>query len=210
MTIALTKEQLQVIMPAAKEENIELYLTALNEKLPEFNILSNLQVAHFIAQIAHESGSFIYKTENLNYSAKALRGVFGKYFHSDEIASEYARKPESIANIVYANRMGNGGTDTGDGWRYRGRGLIQLTGRNNYFRCGSDIGIDLENEPELLAEDANAAVAAACWYWQSNKINAPADQDDVKQVTRKINGGYHGLDDRNAFLNRAKKVLDVI
>ncbi|KGJ87929.1 glycoside hydrolase family 19 protein [Colwellia psychrerythraea] len=210
MTIVLSKEQLQAIMPAAKVENIEFYLTALNNQLSDYQIISNMQVAHFIAQIAHESGSFKYRRENLNYSAKALRAVFGKYFPSDEMAEKHARNPESIANIVYANRMGNGDSDSGDGWRYRGRGLIQLTGRNNYTRCGSDIGLNIEAEPELLAKDAETAVAAACWYWQSNKLNGPADQDDIRLVTRKINGGYHGLEERIAFLNRAKEVLNVI
>jgi len=210
MTIVLSKEQLQAIMPAAKVDNIEFYLTALNNQLSEYQIISNMQVAHFIAQIAHESGSFKYRRENLNYSAKALRAVFGKYFSSDEMADEHARNPESIANIVYANRMGNGDSDSGDGWRYRGRGLIQLTGRNNYSRCGADIGLNIEAEPELLAKDAETAVAAACWYWKINKLNSPADQDDIKLVTRKINGGYHGLEERTAFLNRAKEVLDVI
>jgi len=207
MSIQLNKEQLQAIMPSAKEENIEFYITALNEKLAEFEIDTNLRVAHFIAQIAHESGSFKYRKENLNYSAKALRSVFGKYFTSDDMADTHARKPEVIANIVYANRMGN--SDSGDGWRYRGRGLIQLTGRDNYVRCGSAIGSNIEAEPDLLAEDANAAVAAACWFWQSNKLNALADDDEIKKITRKINGGYNGLEDRTAILARAKTVLDV-
>jgi len=207
MSIQLNKEQLQAIMPSAKEENIEFYITALNEKLAEFEIDTNLRVAHFIAQIAHESGSFKYRKENLNYSAKALRSVFGKYFTSDGMADTHARKPEVIANIVYANRMGN--SDSGDGWRYRGRGLIQLTGRDNYVRCGSAIGSNIEAEPDLLAEDANAAVAAACWFWQSNKLNALADDDEIKKITRKINGGYNGLEDRTAILARAKTVLDV-
>jgi len=209
MSIQLNKEQLQAIMPSAKEENIEFYITALNEKLMEFEINTNLRVAHFIAQIAHESGCFKYRKENLNYSAKALRTVFGKYFTSDDMADTHARKPEVIANIVYANRMGNNDSDSGDGWRYRGRGLIQLTGRDNYVRCGSAIDSNIEAEPDLLAEDANAAVAAACWFWQSNKLNALADDDEIKKITRKINGGYNGLEDRIAILARAKTVLDV-
>jgi putative chitinase len=209
MTIVLSKEQLQAIMPTAKAENIDFYLSAINAKLAEFKIDTPLRVAHFIAQIAHESGSFRYRKENLNYSANALKGVFGKYFGSNEIADEYARKPEKIANIVYANRMGNGDTDSGDGWNYRGRGLIQLTGRDNYARCGADTGADIESDPDLLAEDADTAVAAACWYWQTNKLNIHADEDDIKKVTRKINGGYHGLDDRATFLERAKIVLYV-
>ncbi len=106
--------------------------------------------------------------------------------------------------------MGNGDTNSGDGWRYCGRGLIQLTGRDNYARCGSDTGLNIEEEPDQLADDANAAVTGACWYWKENNLNALVEKDDIKAITRKINGGYHGLEDRTTFLNRAKEVLDVI
>lgn len=203
----IDKSQLALIMPAAREQDIDWYLDALNEQLPKFDIDTPLRLAHFIAQIAHESGSFKYKSENLNYSAKALRAVFGKYFDSDEMAEQYARKPEQIANIVYAGRMGNGDTESGDGWRYRGRGLIQLTGRENYSHCAQAIGVDCENQPELLSDDAQATVAAACWYWQSRKLNDLADMDDVKGITRKINGGLHGLEERSAFAERGKDVF---
>ncbi len=210
MTIELNKEQLQVIIPRAKEEKIDFYLPELNKKLPEFKIDTHMRVVHFIAQIAHESGSLNYHRENLNFSAKALRKVFGKYFTSDEMADKFARNPEGIANIVYANRMGNGGVDSGDGWKYRGGGLIQLTGRDNYVRCGNSTKMNIEVEPELLAKDAEAAVTAACWFWQSNKLNASADVDDIKKITKTINGGYHGLNDRLAYLNRAKEVYAVV
>lgn len=205
----IEKSQLTAIMPAAREQDIDWYLEALNQQLPKFDIDTPLRMAHFLSQIAHESGSFKYKSENLNYSAKALRAVFGKYFDSDEMAEQYARKPEDIANVVYANRMGNGDTASGDGWRYRGRGLIQLTGRENYAHCAQAIDMDCENTPELLNEDAAAAVAAACWFWQSRKLNDLADQDDIKSITRKINGGYHGLQERESFCNRAKNVFNI-
>jgi len=205
----LTAVQLQEVMPQAREENIEKYLQPLNELMSEYDINTPMRQAQFLAQIAHESGSFKYCVENLNYSAKALRAVFGKYFKDDSSAEQHARKPEAIANIVYANRMGNGNTDSGDGWKFRGRGLIQLTGRDNYEQCGQGINQGLVENPDHLSEHASAAVAAACWYWNSRKLNQDADQDDVKAITKKINGGYNGLEDRIEFLERAKKVLKV-
>lgn len=202
-----TKEELQQIMPKATEENIEKYLPALNHQMETYEITTPLRKAHFIAQLAHESGNFRYDTENLNYSAKALRAVFGKYFPTDEMAEEYARQPERIACLVYANRMGNGDVPSGDGWKFRGRGLIQLTGFNNYEQCGTEIGIDLIEEPDRLAKDPEVAVAAAGWYWQSRKLNFYADKDDVRKITKLINGGYNGLEDREEYLERAKQVL---
>lgn len=209
MTKNLTSDNLKKIMPKSSEENIDFYLPALKDQILKFGIENDLQLAHFIAQIAHESGSFKYKVENLNYSSKALRSVFGKYFKDDESAENYARQPEKIANIVYANRMGNGDTTSGDGWKYRGRGLIQLTGRENYKTCSKSIKINIEEDPDLLIEDANAIVAASCWYWQSRGLNELANLDDIKQITRKINGGYNGLDDRVEYLTRAKNTFGI-
>jgi putative chitinase len=203
----LTAVQLQEIMPKASKENINKYLPALNRQLPKFEIVTPLRQAHFIAQVAHESGSLRYSSENLNYSAKALRAVFGKYFTTDAMAEEYARKPEKIANRVYANRMDNGDEESGDGWKFRGRGLIQLTGRANYRKCSRAIGIDLEETPDMVADDPDVSVAAVCWFWLSNNLNQHADRDDVKKITRIINGGYHGLEDRTDFLEKAKAVL---
>lgn len=204
-----TEDSLKQIMPNAKVEDIDHYLDALNSKMQIYDINTPLRAAHFIAQLAHESGSFKYRYENLNYSAKALRAVFGKYFPTDELAEEYARNPERIANRVYANRMNNGNEASGDGWKYRGRGLIQLTGKENYTKCGDTLKIDLVNKPDLLAQDANAAVAAACWFWDSRKLNGFADQDNIMTITKLINGGYNGLEDREQYLERAKKVLGI-
>jgi putative chitinase len=204
-----TEDSLKQIMPNAKVEDINHYLNALNTEMQEYDINTPLRAAHFIAQIAHESGSFKYSSENLNYSAKALRSVFGKYFPTDELAEEYARKPEKIANRVYANRMNNGNEASGDGWKYRGRGLIQLTGKENYTKCGDALKIDLVNKPDLPAQDANAAVAAAIWFWDSRKLNTYADQDNIKTITKLINGGYNGLEDRTQYLERAKQVLGI-
>ncbi len=200
---------LQSIMPKARVGDLNKYLDALNEEMPGAAIHTPLRIAHFIAQLAHESGNFRYHTENLNYSAKALRGVFGRYFPTDEKAEAYARQPEKIASRVYARRMGNGDEASGEGWKYKGRGLIQLTGKDNYSRCGAALGLDLVNEPEQVAENPNTAVAAAAWFWNHRNLNAYADQDDVKAITKRINGGYHGLEDRTHFLNSAKEALGV-
>lgn len=204
-----TAETLSEIMPKASQENIDKYLGALNGEMSKFDINTPLRAAHFIAQLAHESGSFHYSSENLNYSAKALRAVFGKYFPTDELAEEYARQPEKIASRVYADRMGNGDETSGEGWKYRGRGLIQLTGKDNYTNCGNATGMELVSNPDQLAENADAAVAAAGWFWDMRKLNGYADADDVKAITKRINGGYNGLEDREAYLARAKKVLGI-
>ncbi|ALU42132.1 glycoside hydrolase family 19 protein [Pseudoalteromonas rubra] len=205
----LKQSLIKDIMPHASVDNIRYYLSALNSVLPEYEITTPLRVAHFLAQIGHESGSLKYKQENLNYSAVALRTVFGKYFDDETIAADYARKPELIANRVYADRMGNGDEASGDGWRYRGRGLIQLTGKSNYQRCSEAIGQDLLSHPELLCSEPDVAVRSACFYWQSRKLNRLADQDELVAITRKINGGIHGLEDRAAFLNRAKQFMSI-
>lgn len=203
----ITKEQLREMMPLAANSSLEKYLAPLNHQMSKGGVDTPLRIAHFIAQLAHESGSFKYDTENLNYGAGALKAVFGKYFKTQEMLDEYARQPEKIANVVYANRMGNGNAASGDGWRYRGRGLIQLTGQNNYEACGKGIGVDLIESPEVLSIDPEISVAAAVWYWNSRKLNQYADEDNIEKITRRINGGYHGLDDRKEFLARAKKAL---
>ncbi len=204
-----TADTLKQIMPKASQDNVDKYLGALNGEMAKFEINTPLRAAHFIAQLAHESGSLHYSCENLNYSAKALRAVFGKYFPTDDLAEEYARQPEKIANRVYASRMGNGDETSGEGWKYRGRGLIQLTGKDNYTNCGKGIELNLIDNPEQLADDANAAVAAAGWFWDMRKLNGYADEDDVKAITKRINGGYNGLEDREAYLARAKEVLGI-
>ncbi|GAB5526647.1 MAG: hypothetical protein Roseis2KO_45190 [Roseivirga sp.] len=207
--VVITVQQLRDIMSGATEENIEKYAPALNDEMQKYEVHTPLRVAHFIAQIAHESGSFRYSSENLNYSAKALRAVFGKYFPDDATAEAYARQPEKIANKVYASRMGNGDEASGDGWKFRGRGLIQLTGTENYTNCGKGIGRDLLNDPDQLATDAHAAVAASLWFWNSRSLNTHADNDDVETITRRINGGLNGLDDRVKYLGKAKAVLGI-
>lgn len=200
----LSLEQLYKINGNLNKNECEYYLDSLNVVLPNKEINTSLRLCHFLAQIIHESGHFKYKSENLNYSAKALRSVFGKYFKTDAIANEYARKPEKIANRVYANRMGNGDEASGDGWKYRGRGLIQLTGKCNYDACGKAVGLDLLGNPDLLTESAEASVLAACWFWNKNGLNQFADKDDITTITKRINGGTNGLEDRKSNLSKAK------
>ena len=167
-----------------------------------------LRKAHFLAQVAHESGGLKYSAENLNYSAQGLRSVFGKYFKTNDIAALYARKPEKIANRVYADRMGNGNEASGDGWKFRGRGLIQLTGKDNYQQFAKDYGIDCVNNPDLLL-DPQFALASACWFWQKRNLNTFADKDDIVMVTKRINGGVNGLNDRQQYLDSFKRIYEI-
>jgi len=177
------------------QDAVDKWLPWLNMTMVRFNINTPMRQAMFLSQIAHESGGFRHVSENLNYSASALRRVFGKYFPTDEMAYEYARKPEKIANRVYANRMGNGNEASGDGWKYRGRGLIQLTGKNNYLSFSLAADNNSFIDPGLLTEPEYAAMSAG-WFWQDNGLNVLADTGDVRAVTRRINGGYNGLADR--------------
>jgi len=186
------------------------YIGDLEETLPRYGIAeSRLRLAHFFSQVLHESGQMRYDTENLNYSAKALRAVFGKYFDTDQQAEAYARQPERIANRVYANRMGNGGESSGDGWRYRGRGLLQLTGKNNYKAFAAWLGDErVLSEPDRVATDY--AVHSAVYYWDKNKLNTIADRDDVVTLTKRINGGLNGLSHRRELLNKANGLLAML
>lgn len=203
------RETLYKINNNLNKNDCDYYYEALNKILPQYEINTKLRVCHFLAQILHESGHLKYKSENLNYSAKALRSVFGKYFKTDEIAKEYERKPEKIANRVYANRMGNGNEASGDGWKFRGRGLIELTGCSNYKACGQDLGLDLVKNPDLIVSDAEICVKTACWFWNKNKLNELADKDDINNITKRINGGLNGIDDRCKILNLAKDQINI-
>lgn len=206
----LTLEQLHSINNKYYIDTCTYYLDAFNKVLPSFEINTPLRVCHFLAQIIHESGYLRAKVENLNYSSQALSRVFSKYFPSNSIAEEYERQPEKIANRVYANRMGNGDEDSGDGWKYRGRGLIQLTGKDNYKSCGNNLGLDLVNNPDLIINDPEVNVKTACWFWKKNDLNSLADKDDITSITKRINGGINGLTDRKNKLDVCKKVLGLI
>ena len=200
----ITQEQLKSCI--GKNAYLNYWVTALNSILPDYEINTPQRVAAFIAQTAHESGNYVFLRENLNYRAASLRKTFAKYFPDDGIAAAYANQPEKIANRVYANRMGNGDEASGDGWRYCGRGLIQLTGKNNYQDFADSIETPVEEITEYL-ETFEGAVQSACWFWENNNLNKWADAGDIKTMTKIINGGYIGLEDRIKHYNHALEVF---
>ena len=205
----LTLEQLKQLLP--KNPYVEHWHKALSQLLPDYEINTPQRVAAFIAQCAHESGGFMVLKENLNYKAASLRKIFPKYFPDDAIAQRYASMPnkqEAIANRVYANRMGNGPEESGDGYRYCGRGLIQLTGRQNYTWFAASLEITPEEATEYLGTFEGAA-QSACWFWETNKLNQWADAGDIVTLTKRINGGTIGLDDRIKHYEHALHVLGV-
>jgi putative chitinase len=197
--------QLQKIFPKTTVETLSKYVEPLIKVFKTYEINTPLRQAHFLAQVGHESGGFNFTKENLNYSADALLKVFPKYFNADSAAS-HARNPQMIANRVYANRMGNGDVVSNDGYNYRGRGLIQLTGKTNYTAFSKSVGLDLTKVVPYLETPEGAAMSAG-WFWDTNKLNAKADTDNIQSVTKTINGGTHGIDDRMAILARAKTAL---
>ena len=199
-----TREQLSSVI--GNNPDLDGWYDALSSILPTYEIDSPQRVAAFIAQCTHESGGFKRLKENLNYKAESLRRVFPKYFTSDALAQEYAHKQEQIANRVYGGRMGNGDESSGDGFRYCGRGLIQLTGRNNYTKFAESIGMAVEEVPSLL-ETFEGAVKSACWFWRTNNLNQYADAGDILTMTKRINGGTIGLEDRIKHYNHALEVF---
>lgn len=189
--------------------NPQKWFDAINANLPLYQINTKLRVAAWIAQTGHESLGYAWISENLNYTAIQLQEVFPYYFPDSDIANNYAHQPEKIANKVYANRMGNGAESSGDGWKYRGRGLIQLTGRSNYSKCSASLYGDaniLLNDPDILIS-SDGAVRSACYFWNSHSLNSLADQSDMNQITQIINGGTNGSADRIARYNRALAAL---
>ena len=198
----ITQPQLLQILPQARQV-AGFFVPALNAAMTRFKINSPVRMAAFIAQVGHESGQLTRMVENLNYSADRLQAVWPNRFDA-ALAAQLARKPEQIANIAYGGRMGN--TLPGDGWKYRGRGLIQLTGANNYRAAGAALGLDLVNHPELVEQPETAALVAG-WFWQSNGLNELADSGQFAKITRVINGGLAGQADRLALRDLAAKVL---
>jgi predicted chitinase len=191
-------------------DDAEQYIDQFELVLPKFGIADSRQrLAHFFAQILHESGCLHFDMENLNYSADALLKVFPKHFRTREEAEAFARKPEKIANRVYANRMGNGNEASGDGWKYRGRGLIQLTGKDNYeaFAKWAD-DPRIVDDPDLVSSEY--AVQSAVYFWDSRHLNTLADNDDVVGLTKRINGGTNGLAHRRELLNKAMGLLAML
>lgn len=192
-----------------KNKNPQIWYDSFSEHFPAFGITTPARVAGFIAQCQHESLDFTVLQENLNYSAKGLMGVFKKYFPDEATANAYARKPEMIANRVYANRMSNGPESSGDGFRFRGRGILQITGRDNYTRCSRELFGDdcLVENPDLLRQ-ASYATLSACWFWQKNSLNAICDSGDIVLLSKRINGGTIGLEDRVKHWNIALDLFE--
>ena len=198
----ITSQQLLQILPNAGQV-VGVFVPVLNTAMSRYQIVGAKRIAAFIAQVGHESAQLTRLVENLNYSADALRKNWPIRF-SVELASVVARKHEQIANIAYGNRMGN--TASGDGWKYRGRGLIQITGKNNYRVCGEELGLDLIEQPELLEKPQHACMSAA-WFWATSGLNTLADAGKFVAITQRINGGQTGAADRQALYARALKVL---
>jgi putative chitinase len=203
----LTLAQLKELLP--KNPYVAQWHHALEQLLPDYEINTPQRIAAFIAQCAHESGGFTALKENLNYKAATLRKIFPKYFPDEDTAQHYANLPnkqQAIANKVYANRMGNGDEASGDGFRYCGRGLIQLTGKDNYTWFAASLSIPVEEASEYL-QTFEGAAQSACWFWETNKLNQWADKDDILTLTKRINGGTIGLEDRKMHYEHAKHVL---
>lgn len=207
----MTPKVEHIVAAGVKQTTAQKWVDAVAAACQEFNIDTPQRIAGFLSQCAHESGGFERLQENLNYSADGMAGIWPKRFavlgpdgkpvkkdgknQPNKFALALHRKPEMIANVVYSGRMGNGPTESGEGWKYRGRGLKQLTGKTNHSNCSKGLGVDLVDNPDLLLEPIYAARSAA-WFWSTNKCNVFADAEDIEGLTRRINGGLIGLEDR--------------
>lgn len=201
----LTKEKIVHLLHGNPEA--DAWADAALEILPKYEINTPNRVAGFFAQCGHESMGFKVLEENLHYRAETLDKIFPKYFkNAGRDANAYAKQPEKIANVVYASRMGNGDTASGDGYRFRGRGVIQLTGRDNYTNFGKTIGMTAEQVIDYVTTK-KGALESACWYWNSRNINAACDANDITKMTKLINGGTIGLEDRAKHYREALAVL---
>lgn len=199
-----TEERLGKALYLTDANTLTNWYNALLDSMPEDMIENPNRIAGFLAQTSHESGKYKFLTENLNYSDKGLLKTFPKYFNESNVM-DYARKPEAIANRVYANRMGNGDEASGDGWRYCGRGLIQLTGKNNYQAFANSEQMNIEEVPDYLITYVGA-VRSALWFWNKNNLNDTADAGDLLMMTKKINGGTHGLAERTSEYTRILEI----
>ena len=203
-TFNFTEQHLAQMIPG--NQYVPQWYHALCQILPEYNINTPQRVAAFVAQCAHESGNFRLLKENLNYTAASLMRVWPSRFPSMEVANQYAMKPEKIANKVYCDRMGNGSEASGDGWKYAGKGLIQLTGKDNYTWFAESIETPLDQIPEYL-QTFEGSVQSACWFWEVNNLNQWSDAGDILTLTKRINGGTIGLEDRKKHYAHALHVL---
>jgi putative chitinase len=204
----ITSEQFHHLFPRNTDPNG--WTESMNNVFPTYEINTPKRIAAFLAQCGHESGGWTVFQENLNYSAEGLNKIFKKYFPTIESAQPYASKPEMIANRVYSSRMGNGDEASGDGWKYRGRGPIQLTGKANYTQFAKEMFEDWEgvvNEPDWVNEDKDFALMSAIWFWNKNGLNVLADKEDLLTMTKRINGGTNGLDDRIKHYKEAIALL---
>ena len=202
--VELNLEKLKKCVPNNKDH--AGLLNAFNKVFEKYEINTKERVAGFLAQCGHESLDFTVLKENLNYGAKGLRGTFKKYFPDDATAAKYERKPEMIANRVYASRMGNGNEASGDGYKYRGRGAIQLTGCANYTAFAKDVGKTID-ETIVYLETLEGAIESACWFWKKNGLNEIADKKDITLMTKRINGGTICLEDRKKHWEKNLQVL---
>jgi putative chitinase len=201
----VTFDQLNEFFEDTSENIVQNYVEPLNEVLEFYEINNKNRISMFLAQVGHESGGLSIIKENLNYSADRLKVIFPKYFRGVDV-SGYAKNPRAIANRVYANRMGNGDENSGDGFRYCGRGLIQLTGKSNYTAFAQDMNMSLEEATAWLDESEGAAWSAG-WFWDSRELNQWADKGDILTVTKKINGGTIGLEDRKSHYEAALEIF---
>ena len=199
----ITQQQLSAMLSG--NPYIEHWCEALNKILPDYEINTPARIASFVAQTAHESGGYTALHENLNYKAESLCRVWPKYFNTSN-ANDYAHNPEKIANRAYGGRMGNGDEASGDGWKYCGRGLIQLTGKSNYQAFADSIQTDINEVPAFL-QTFEGAIQSACWFWENNNLNRWADAGDIEKMTKIINGGTLGLEDRKRHYEHALHVL---
>lgn len=202
----LTLNQLRQFLP--KNKYVEHWHDALKQLLPDYDINTPQRIAAFLAQCAHESAGFTALKENLNYKPATLLKLFGKYF-TPELANVYCAKPnkqEAIANRIYANRMGNGDESSGDGYRYSGKGLIQLTGKSNYQAFADSLEITPTDAAEYM-QTFEGACQSACWFWETNNLNKYADIGDFETMTKRINGGTIGLEDRKKHYAEALHIL---
>ena len=218
----MTPKVEHIVAAGVKQATAQKWVDAVAAACREFHINTPQRIAGFLSQCAHESGGFERLQENLNYSADGMAGIWPKRFavlgpdkkpikkdgknQPNKFALALHRKPEMIANVVYSGRMGNGPTESGEGWKYRGRGLKQLTGKDNHRACSSGLGVDLVSNPDMLLEPVYAARSAA-WFWASNKCNNFADSGDIEGLTKKINGGLIGIDDRKKRYASAMRSL---